>query len=75
MSLEANSDQVVLLDHSRYEQDPLKSHLARTWMVLDKNRHGPRGSFPVEWDYRTLSIREALPDEEAEWPQHPGGRR
>ena len=75
MSLEANSDQVILLDHSRYEQDPLRSHIARTWMVLDKNRHGPRGSFPVEWDYRTLSIREAQPDEESEWPQHPGGRR
>ena len=68
MSLEANSDQVALLDHSRYEQDGLEPHLARTWLIIDKNRHGPRGSIPIEWNYKTLSIREAREDEEDQWP-------
>ncbi len=68
MPIEANSDQVVLLDHSRYERDGLKPHLARTWLVIDKNRHGPRGAIPIEWNYETLSIREAHEDEEDQWP-------
>ncbi len=72
MSLEANSDLVLLLDHSRYERDPLKPHLARTWAIVGKNRHGPVTHVPLEWDYRTLRVREADPDEEGQWP---GARR
>ena len=68
MSIEAASDQVLLLDHSRFERDKVNPYLARTWLILDKNRHGFRGSIPIEWDHRTLTLREALPDEEAEWP-------
>ena len=64
MMLEASSDLVILLDHSRYEKLP---HGARTWLLLDKNRHGPRLEIPVAWDYRTLKVREALPHEEGEW--------
>lgn len=70
MALEANSDQIVLLDHSRYEKDEDKPHLARSYLIVDGNRHGPSGDIPVLWDYRTLQIREGLPDEENEWPRH-----
>lgn len=70
MPLEANSDQVILLDHSRYERDTLNPKLARTWVVIDKNRHGGQGAIPVLWDYRTLQVREAEPDEESSWPVH-----
>lgn len=69
MSLEANSDMVLLLDHSRYERDTQHPHLARTWVIVGKNRHGPQVDIPVQWDYRTLRIREALPDEEGKWPE------
>ncbi len=64
-SLENDADQVLLLDHSRYKRDGDK---ARTWAILGKNRHGSSGSIPIEWDYRTLSVREAMPDEEHLWP-------
>ena len=65
-SLENDSDQVLLLDHSRYERGMDRS--ARTYAILSKNRHGGYGDIPIEWDYRTLRVREALPDEEHLWP-------
>lgn len=66
-SVENDSDQVLLLDHSRYR--PLKpERRALTWALLSKNRHGDQGVIPIEWDYRTLRVREALPHEESEWP-------
>ena len=65
-SLENDADQVLLLDHSRYERG---DRSAKTWALLAKNRHGSQGEIPIEWDYRTLKVREALPDEEGEWPQ------
>ena len=68
MILEASSDLVLLLDHSRYERDP-HSNLARTWLIVDKNRHGPVGDLPVLWDYRTLRMREGLEDELDAWPE------
>lgn len=71
-SLENDSDQVLLLDHSRYERDASEDNIARTWAILGKNRHGSSGEIPVEWDYRTLRIRQALPDEEHLWPGAPG---
>ncbi len=74
MALEANSDQVLLLDHSAYQRDSVHPHLARTWLILGKNRHGGTGSVPIEWDYRTLRVREAQPDEEDLWPVSKGGR-
>lgn len=69
-SLEQDSDQVLLLDHSRYkrEKGADSSDRAKTFMLLAKNRHGGTGEIPVEWNYRTLRIREAKPDEEHEWP-------
>lgn len=67
-SLEQDSDQVLLLDHSRYErQRGPNTDKAKTFLLLAKNRHGATGEIPVEWDYRTLRIRQALPDEEGEW--------
>lgn len=66
MILEASSDLVLLLDHSRYERD---GHLAKTHLIVDKNRHGPVGEIPIEWDYRTLQMRQAEPDEMDEWPE------
>jgi replicative DNA helicase len=65
--LENDSDLVLLLDHSRYERDPA-SRTAKTWLLLDKNRHGAQLELPIEWDYKALRVREALPDEEEEWP-------
>lgn len=66
MIVEATADQAVLLDHSRYEKE---GSLAKTWLLVDLNRHGESGPIPVEWDYRTLTLREAKPDEEYLWPQ------
>ena len=66
MMLEASSDLVLLLDHSRYARD---GHIARTFLIVDKNRHGPVAEIPVLWDYRTLRMREAQPDETDEWPE------
>lgn len=68
MILEASSDQVLLLDHSRYSTDPANPRIARSWASLAKNRHGPRGEIPILWDYSTLRVREGLPDEMHEWP-------
>lgn len=65
-SIENDSDQVLLLDHTRYEKDVDRG--ARTWAILGKNRHGGSGEIPIEWDYRDLTVREARPDEEHRWP-------
>ena len=71
-SLENDSDQVVLLDHSRYERGGDRT--AKTFALLSKNRHGGQVEIPIEWDYRTLQVRQALPDEEGEWPKRNGRR-
>ena len=65
MMLEASSDLVILIDHSRYEKD---GPTARTWLLVDKNRHGPRVEIPIMWDYRTLTCREASATEASTWP-------
>jgi replicative DNA helicase len=65
MIVEATADQVILLDHSRYEKSDGR---AKSWLIVDLNRHGESGCIPIEWDYTTLSVREALPDEERSWP-------
>ncbi len=71
-SLENDSDQVLLLDHSRYERGGDRT--AKTFALLSKNRHGGQVEIPIEWDYRTLQVRQALPDEEGEWPKGNGRR-
>ena len=68
-SIESNSNQVLLLDHSQQERDALHPHLMRTWLYLDKNREGPnRLLIPVEVNFRTGVWREAAPDELHRWP-------
>ena len=54
-----------LLDHTRREDN---EHITRTWLIVDKNRHGRGGDIPIEIDYRTHRIRQALADEEELWP-------
>jgi len=71
MVMEGDADQVVMIDHSKYEKDFNSAGIlrgARTWVILGKNRHGPGGEIPVYIDYRTLRVTEALPDEEHRWP-------
>lgn len=59
-AIENDSDQVLLIDHSRMERAP---HGWYTYILLDKNRHGPLVEIPVHFDTNTLRIRERLPDE------------
>ena len=73
-ALENDSDQTLLLDHSRYQLSP-DGRFAKTWALLGKNRHGSTGEIPIEWDYRTLRVREGLPDEEHLWPKHKKKKR
>lgn len=63
--IEACADEILLLDHSRYK--PQGHRRARTWALNRKNKHGPRVEIPIEWDFSTLTIREAMPDEEDGW--------
>lgn len=56
MLLEASSDLVLLLDHSRYTK--VGNTGARTWLLCDKNRHGPRVEIPIQWDWQTLQCTE-----------------
>lgn len=64
MIIEASADQIILIDHSRFEREKGSS---RTWLTLT-NRHGEHGDIPVLWDYRNLQVREQNPDEEGTWP-------
>lgn len=68
-SIENDSDQVLLLDHTRYEKTVERG--ARTWAILGKNRHGGSGEIPIKWSYEDLTLREARPDEESRWPGAP----
>lgn len=55
-SLENDSDQVVLLDHTTYKKVSERSAIQE--LLLAKNRHGPIGRIAVQWDYETLRITE-----------------
>jgi archaellum biogenesis ATPase FlaH len=57
--LENDADQVVLLDHSKYERTPTG---ATTELLVAKNRHGPQARIHVVWDYNTLQLREDVGD-------------
>lgn len=72
MIIEACADEILLLDHSRYL--PIGERKARTWALGRKNKHGPRVDVPIEWDFKTLTIREGHPGEvEAGWTDEDGG--
>lgn len=66
--IEQAADQVILLDHARYERLEDGSG-ARTWLILDKNRYGSEVQFPVFWSFKNLNAREGLPDEVDLWPK------
>ena len=63
-AIENDSHQVLLFDHSRFTRT---GNIGATWLIVDKNRHGAVKDIPVEWDYRTLQLRERAMtvDEEA----------
>jgi replicative DNA helicase len=64
-TIPSNADIVLLLDHSRYQRvDPM---LARSFILVAKNRHGVEGEVPIEYCYSTLRIRQAEPDIEHLW--------
>ncbi len=64
-----NGDLVLLLDHSRYEREEGNRSIARTFVLVPKNRYGDNSEIPIEWSYKTLTCREAQPDEERLWPK------
>ena len=69
-ALENDSDQTVLLDHSRkvITRDPAGRALGWIgWALLDKNRHGPAVDIPIEFEARTGRLRQRLPDEVQDW--------
>lgn len=64
--LEADADQVLLLDHSRQVAAINSEGRNRGWIgwaILDKNRHGPSVEIPIRFDSDSFRIRERLPDE------------
>ena len=65
-ALENDSDQVLLLDHSRKKKVYSAEGLERGWigwLVLDKNRHGLSTDIPIRYDGDTGRMRERLADE------------
>jgi len=69
-AMESNAGVVLILDHSRYERDRKHHHLAKTWVLLEKNQQGPKGiAVAVEWNHAELDLREADPHEEELWPK------
>lgn len=65
MILEASSDLVLLLDHSRFRRD---QNDAYTWLLVSKNRMGPCLEIPLVWNFRDLSCAEGTPDIEHLFP-------
>jgi replicative DNA helicase len=64
--IEQSSDVVMLLSHHAFERD---GDCSRTFIQVEKNRHGMVGDIPVLNSYRDLSQRQGLPDELDEWPE------
>lgn len=63
-SIENDSDQVVLLDHSANDR---QGATMDTRVILAKNRHGPAPTIPVRWNFTNLRLTEraATVDESA----------
>jgi KaiC/GvpD/RAD55 family RecA-like ATPase len=62
-AIENDSDQVLLIDHSRMQRAPLPAEGWHSFATLAKNRHGPTVDIPIAFDSRTLRMREQMPDE------------
>jgi replicative DNA helicase len=66
--IEQSSDVVMLLAHHAFERDDA-NQCSRTFIQVEKNRHGMVGDIPIFNSYRDLSQRQAMPDELDEWPE------
>ena len=66
--IEQSSDCVLLLSHHAFERDDA-NQCSKTFIQVEKNRHGKVGDIPVLNSYRDLSQRQGLPDELGEWPE------
>jgi replicative DNA helicase len=64
-ALENDSDQVVLLDHSRVERAPAGVDGWHGYAMLDKNRHGPLTEIPILFNRGSLRMTERAPEAEA----------
>ncbi len=53
--LENDADQVLLLDHTKAK---IQGAVTASTVLLAKNRQGPAVDFGVEWDWRSLRVRE-----------------
>jgi KaiC/GvpD/RAD55 family RecA-like ATPase len=62
-AIENDSDQIVLIDHSRMERAPAPAFGWTGYALLAKNRHGPTLEIPMSFDSETLRITERMPDE------------
>ena len=65
--IEQSSDLVILLGHHAYERDEARAE-ARSWLLVEKNRHGPCGDIPIHYSYKTLIQRQGLANELSAWP-------
>jgi hypothetical protein len=66
-AIENDSHQVLLFDHSRFVRS---GSFGDTWLIIDKNRHGPVADIPVRWDYRTLQLSVRTPTIEEQEATH-----
>ena len=64
MIVEASADQILLIDHSRKEK--LVGSM-RTWLTVT-NRHGPGDEIPIDYQWESLTVREAEPELSDDWP-------
>ena len=68
-SIESDASLVALVDHctkhSKY--DPMRN-VTTTDLIVGKNRNGPPATIPIAFEHNTSRVREALPDEEGQWP-------
>ena len=73
MVLESSADVCLLVDHSRVRRCPKGAGSFRSFLVVDKSRHGPsQFAIPFEVSMGTLRAREGMPDEVDEhWPTKP----
>ncbi len=55
-ALENDSNQVLLLDHTTYQETGEDAALIK--LLAAKNRHGSRAEVPLLWDYSTLRAKE-----------------
>lgn len=65
-SLENDSDQIVLIDHSKVQNAP-DGQSWTTDLLLAKNRFGPETSIPISFSRKTLRLEERMPDQQASW--------